>query len=145
MLTITRADVARILDVSTTTVRRLEGKVLFPEFKRNAYWFDLAEVQDLKRKGWPKDAAQSRWFRENRGATHRPHSVQRAAVARPMHSRPIPNPRANEPERSELRAAFDELLDVVARLPRRQLRALQRTGLIDNLLGLARVVESCVD
>jgi hypothetical protein len=142
MLPITRADVARLLDVSTTTVRRLEGKVLFPEFKRGVYWFDLAEVEDLKRKGWPKEAAQSRWFRENRGAIHRPHSVQRAAVARPMHSSPAPNPHASELDDSDLCVALDELVDVIARLPRRQLRAHQRTGLIDDLLELARALKS---
>lgn len=125
---ITRADVARILDVSTTTVRRMEGKALFPEVKRGVHWFDLNEVQDLKRKGkLPKEAAQSRWFRENRGATHRPHS------ARPMHPKPVPNPHANELEHSELRVAHD-LLDAIARLPRRQLRAIQRSGLIDEVL-----------
>jgi hypothetical protein len=63
--TLTRSQVARRLGKSIATVRRLEGRVLFPRFdSRGTHWFDEWEVERIRLN--PEQISKhgrSKWFR----------------------------------------------------------------------------------
>jgi hypothetical protein len=105
-IVLTRSGVAKRLNRSIATVRRLEGYELFPcRDSRGVHWFDEYEVtrvaQLLKTAALP--AAQSRWLARSR------RSVRSAADPAPRLRSIVPVLRRLEMENAALRAQVEQL------------------------------------
>jgi hypothetical protein len=128
----TRGEVARRLGKSIATVRRLEGRVLFPTKRRNGrWWFDESEVEALR--------CDPDRFRANAPSTWLRVRIQ---LAEPSKGAGLTSRRAALPVPVQRDAAvvegaelvmqlLSELLNAVAELPPRQL---VRAGIDEEFL-----------
>lgn len=110
----TRGEVARRLGKSIATVRRLEGRVLFPTKRRNGrWWFDPLEVDQLSRNPVRFQAiARSTWF------TARIQRLESSGLDRPWKCRAPPDiPHEIDGRVENLTALLAELLNALADLP----------------------------
>ena len=121
---LTRIQVARRLGKSIATVRRLEGRVLFPHRDwRGVHRFDEWEVERLQRNpDRLKQHARSRWF-------------QRALEGRRAR-RPAKKRASNLPPPEQQGALADALELLLERFAEVDLRALIEAGVDDELIAL---------
>jgi hypothetical protein len=132
----TRGEVARRLGKSIATVRRLEGRVLFPTKRRNGrWWFDESEVEALRCDPARLRAnARSTWL----GARiHRAEPREDARLLRRSASAvPVQEGAALAGRAELLTVLLTELLSAVVDLPPRYLL---RVGIDDDLLDRCSV------